>query len=75
MCRRIKEWVDQDDDAGIVAKWLDESHLNKYFLLHPPARTLDQRYLFSERCMDQSCQEPMCLLLRATVDSPVMGKR
>jgi len=39
----IKKWVDEDLNNSVEPVWLDESYLNKYFLLHPP-KTLDPSY-------------------------------
>jgi histo-blood group ABO system transferase len=44
MCRTIRKWVDKDASNGITAVWHDESHLNKYFMLHPPQVTLTPDY-------------------------------
>jgi hypothetical protein len=36
MCRTLKDNIDKDDANGVLAKWHDESHINKYFSGHEP---------------------------------------
>lgn len=43
----LKNNIQTDHDNGQLAIWHDESHLNKYFIDHPP-RTLDPGYLYPE---------------------------
>lgn len=73
MCRIIRDCVDTDDRNGITAKWLDESHLNRYLMDHPPAAILSQSYIFSEKCLDLECKDPVCVSLRESRIQPVMG--
>jgi len=47
MAKIISERVDVDEQNGIIAKWHDESHLNKYFNQNPPI-ALSPSYMFPE---------------------------
>ncbi len=38
MCRQLKENIDKDFANDIVARWHDESHINKYFSTRTPKR-------------------------------------
>jgi hypothetical protein len=73
MCNILKQNIDLDNTRNITAKWGDESHLNRYLLTYPPVSVLSQSYIFSERCLDLDCREPMCSALREAMRQPVMG--
>jgi histo-blood group ABO system transferase len=47
MAKTIAERVSIDESNGIIAKWHDESHLNKYFFENPPT-DLSPSYMFPE---------------------------
>jgi len=51
----------------------DEFYLNQYFEMFPPTSVLSQSYMFSERCLDISCKEPLCRLLREANVTPILG--
>lgn len=44
----LKEQIEQDCDRGIIAKWHDESHLNKYILKHTNYRLLSPAFCYPE---------------------------
>jgi len=48
MCKKLMENIDIDSGNGIVAKWHDESHLNRYFIDNIPDKILDPAYSFHE---------------------------
>jgi histo-blood group ABO system transferase len=48
MAEEIKIAVDVNDARGVLAKWQDESHLNKYLYDHPPARILSPSFCFPQ---------------------------
>ena len=48
MAKTISHRVDKDLEAGIVAQWHDESHMNRYMIDHPPSRPLSYEYCYPE---------------------------
>ena len=74
MCKILRRNIDVDDKAGVVAIHHDESHLNRYLIDNPPREILDQSYVFSNTCMDDNCQQPMCTLLKTQNIEPIMVK-
>jgi histo-blood group ABO system transferase len=46
--RVMAERIDVDSSAGIVAKWHDESHWNRYLIDHPPTKVLSPSYCCPE---------------------------
>ena len=51
MAKTIAERVEEDDRNGIIAKWHDESHFNKYFNENPPT-ALSPSYMFPEELIN-----------------------
>ncbi len=48
MAENIRRDVEVDLHKGIVAVWHDESYLNKYLAVHPPAKILSPSYCYPE---------------------------
>jgi len=48
MIRRLRDNIQSDLSRGVIAKWHDESHLNKQFLIVPPTKILSPDYCFAE---------------------------
>jgi len=47
MSETLSANVDKDLENGIIARWHDESHMNRYFLDHEPTIILDPGYCYS----------------------------
>ena len=48
LIRELKEAIQDDYGRGIIAKWHDESHLNKYIIEHDNYKVLPTAYAYSE---------------------------
>lgn len=46
--QRASEMVDTDISVGYVAKWHDESYLNRYVVDYPPTKTLSPSFCYPE---------------------------
>jgi hypothetical protein len=46
LAETIARNVDADEEKGIVAEWLDESYLNQYAYIHPPAKVLPSTFCY-----------------------------
>lgn len=48
MASVIRNWIDEDESKGIIAKWHDESYMNRYLAEYPPTVVLSPAYCFPE---------------------------
>lgn len=46
--KMMKENIDQDFKTGVIAKWHDESHWNRYLINRSDVKILDSSYLYPE---------------------------
>lgn len=46
MAEQIRRQVECDVKKGLIARWHDESHLNRYLCDHPPARSLSPSFCY-----------------------------
>ncbi len=49
MSNCLKTNIDADLQNDVIALWHDESHLNRYFIDHPPAIVLSPSYSYPEK--------------------------
>lgn len=49
MSRTIRDWTNSDMQKGIIAKWHDESYMNKYMLENKPTLELHPGYAYPEK--------------------------
>jgi hypothetical protein len=52
LANAIRTGVDTDAEQGIVARWHDESHLNRYLVDRPPDLTLSPSYCYPANARD-----------------------
>lgn len=50
ICETNAKNIKTDQDNNFIAVWHDESHLNRYFIDHPPTTILSPSYCFPEQC-------------------------
>lgn len=48
MCSHLSAQISIDKAMGVMARWHDESHLNRYLLDHPPAVVLSPNYAYPD---------------------------
>lgn len=48
LCDELAGRIAADESDGVMAVWHDESHLNRYFVEHPPAVVLSPSYTYPE---------------------------
>ena len=48
MCSNLSKNINKDLENGIVAKWHDESHMNRWRIDNPPSKILDCGYCYQE---------------------------
>jgi GR25 family glycosyltransferase involved in LPS biosynthesis len=71
MCQELKENMETNT---MTTTTHDLSYyFQKYLEKNPPVSVLSQNYIFSEKCIDLECQEPMCQVLRESMLFPIMG--
>lgn len=70
LARRIAEQIDADDEKGIVARWHDESHLNKQLALYPPTVTLPPSYCYPDDASAYPWLKPFPRILVALDKTP-----
>jgi hypothetical protein len=48
LIKTINEWTQEDVAKGVIAKWHDESYINRFYLSFDDAKILDPGYLYFE---------------------------
>jgi histo-blood group ABO system transferase len=68
MSEAIYKGITEDQKIGYVAEWHDESHINRYFIDHPPETILDPSYCFPKGLpWAEDSPYKNCIKLRALV--------
>lgn len=63
MINILKGWVNEDIKAGSIARWNDESYLNKYLLDRTPL-VLQRNYMYPQEWGFKDCPGKMKIMLR-----------
>jgi hypothetical protein len=72
MAEAIQKSTDADTAKGFIARWHDESHLNRYLFDHPPAKALGVDY----NAWQPSPSTVICRVSKGTPDRPAVdGKQ
>lgn len=58
---KTSENIRKDFKRKLIAVWHDESHLNRYFIDHPPTRILDPSYCYPENLDLPFCRKLLAL--------------
>jgi len=62
MAETISRNVDIDESRGVLAKWHDESHLNRYLSDNPPSKVLSSDYCYPEPELHKPCNPKIVCL-------------
>ena len=61
LCKSVKGWMTQDIKLGIIARWYDESYLNKYLKTSKsPTNVIKLSSIYSVKCFNSKCMDLYC---------------
>ncbi|MCE9583544.1 MAG: hypothetical protein K8T20_13745 [Planctomycetes bacterium] len=69
MAEELRESIDVDNSQGFIARWHDESHLNRFLHDHPPAKILGEPY----NAWTQRADTRILRIDKGTLDRPAVG--
>ena len=67
MAESLSHNISMDESRGILAKWHDESHLNRYLADNPPARILPSTYCYPEPELHIQAYNPKIVCLEKSL--------
>ncbi len=53
MAKQLAKNIDKDYSDGVIARWHDESHINRYLIDNPPTKILSPAYCYPEPPEDE----------------------
>jgi GT2 family glycosyltransferase len=72
MAETISKNIDKDKEIDFIARWHDESHLNRYVVDNPPAKLLSKDYVCRPR--DQNEKTNIITITKNRPDRPSVNK-